>query len=140
MSGDRSYVTGYFGLVLDGVESGIVQAVAGDLGGDADEGAHGGGRRGGELAVRADLSFGKPVKEWLTASRRAASEGGASRSMRKSGEVKAADFSRRVRHIREFHDALPSEIGFPACDRAAPAGDGGHLTFAFHARELHTKP
>jgi len=49
--------------------------------------------------------------------------------MRKSGEIKAADFKRDTRSIREFSDALITEIGFPACD--ASAKDAAFLSLKF---------
>jgi hypothetical protein len=52
--------------------------------------------------------------------------------MRKSGEIKAADFKRETRHIREFKDALLTGITFPACDGAAK--DPAYLTLKFEPK------
>jgi hypothetical protein len=119
-SDGRSYVTGYFALDLDGVKCGLIQKFSGgDVEGDVTTlprpGATGfrpSGTRYRDFEVAMGLSMGQPVKDWIDASL-------AMNYMRKSGELKAADFKREVRHIREFKDALLTEIGFPACDGAA---------------------
>src|SRR5262245_4549649 len=107
-SDGRSYVTGYFQLMLDGVDTGIVQKL---------RGGHISAERvelsgGGELAFQAGLSMGQPVKDWIHASLSGS-------PMRKSGEIRVADRNRKVTQVIEFSDALLTEIGFPALDAAA---------------------
>ena len=121
-SDGRSYVTGYFALDLDGVKCGLIQEFAGgDIEGDVTTlpmahdyyiKKHIGNVKYNEFNLKMGLSMGQPVKDWITSSLEM-------NYQRKSGELKAADFKRETRHIREFKDALISEIGFPACDGGA---------------------
>jgi hypothetical protein len=101
-SDGRSYVTGYYGLVLDGIDCGLAQKVeGGDVEGE-----------GRVLTLQMGLSMGQPVKDWIDASL-------AMSYMRKSGEIKAADADRSVHRVSEFENALLTEIGFPACGGSA---------------------
>src|SRR5678816_255509 len=109
MPDDRSFATGYFALDLDGVAAGIIQKLEG---GDA-EGevaavplAHDyyrtkqiGNVKYNELSLKMGLAMAQPLKDWIDASL-------SLNYMRKSGEIKVADFQRQVRQIREFKDAL----------------------------------
>lgn len=65
-----------------------------------------------DFEVQLGLSMGEPVRAWIEASL-------SMNYQRKSGQLEAADFERKVRMVREFHDALLTEIGFPAADGAA---------------------
>jgi hypothetical protein len=80
--------------------------------------------------VQMGLSMGQPIKDWVDASL-------AMNYMRKSGELKAADFKRKVRHIRAFQDALLTEIGFPACDGAAK--DAAFMSLKFQPWTVRNK-
>ncbi len=121
-SDGRSYVTGYFAMDLDGVKCGLIQKFEG-------------GEVEGEVAtlplahdyyvkkqianvkynaftVQLGLSMAQPVEDWIAASLNM-------NYLRKSGELKALDFKRECRHIREFKDALLTGITFPAGDGAS---------------------
>ena len=131
-SDGRSYVTGIFALDLDGVACGIVQSFqGGDIAGDVVSlpmahdyyiKKHIGNVTYAPYDLKMGLAMGQPVKDWIDASL-------AMNYMRKSGELKAMDFKREVRHIREFNDALITEIGFPAC--AAAGKDPAFLNLKF---------
>src|SRR5262245_45263153 len=113
MGDGRSFVTGYFGLDLDGLDCGILQKV---------EGGHGEASvvnspishdyflmktiaqfRLKDFTAQMGLSMAQPVIEWIESSL-------AMNYQRKNGAVKAADFTRSVRFIREFKNALITEI------------------------------
>lgn len=140
-SDGRSYVTGYFALDLDGIRCGLIQKFeGGDVEGevttlplahDYSVRKHIGNVKYNDFTVQTGLSIGQPVKDWIDASI-------AMNYMRKSGEVRAADFKREVRHIREFRDALLTEIGFPACDAAAR--DAAFMTVKFSPTSVRNKP
>jgi hypothetical protein len=132
-SDGRSYVTGYFAMDVDGVKCGLIQKFeGGDIEGEVTTlplahdyyvKKHIGNVKYNDFTVQMGLSMGQPIKDWIDASL-------AMNYMRKSGELKAADFKREVRHIREFHDALLTEIGFPACDGAAKDAAFMNLKFS----------
>src|SRR5262249_40943580 len=118
-SDGRSYTSGFFALKLDNVNCGIVQKVEG---GDVEGAvinipvAHDdytkkqvGGPRFKPINLQMGLGMGKPVRDWIIASLEM-------NYLRKSGEVQFADFKRDIRTVREFTDALVSEVTFPACD------------------------
>lgn len=131
-SDGRSYVTGYFAMDLDSVACGLIQKFSGGdvegevtvlpLAHDYYVKKHIGNVKYNDFEVQMGLSMGQPVKDWIDASL-------AMNYMRKSGELKAADFKREVRHIREFKDALLTEINFPKCDGAAK--DAAFMTLKF---------
>ncbi len=122
MSDSRSYVTGYFALDLDGLDCGLLQKVEGGhieaevavipIAHDYFVKKQIAQFRFREFTATLGLSMGQPVIEWIQASLDMG-------YLRKSGAVKAADFTRKVRFIREFKDALIAEITFPACDAAS---------------------
>lgn len=128
----RPWVSGYYQLNLDGIEVGIVQKV-------------GGGTISAEVAkipqstefliknqignlkyddfnLQCGLSMGTPFKDWVKASLDSA-------HMYKNGDVQVGDFNRKVQQIREFKNALITEVGFPAADAAAK--DVAYLTVKF---------
>ena len=131
-SDGRSYVTGYFAMDLDGVKCGLIQKFSGGaiegevttlpLAHDYYVKKHIGNVKYNDFDVQMGLSMGQPVKDWIDASL-------SMNYMRKSGELKAADFKRETRHIREFKDALLTGITFPACDGAAK--DAAFMTLKF---------
>jgi len=122
MSDGRSYVTGYFALDIDGLDCGLLQKVDGGnieaeittipIAHDYFVAKQIATFRYREFSATLGLSMAQPVLDWIEASLNMS-------FLRKSGAVKAADFTRQVRFIREFHDALIAEIGFPACDAAS---------------------
>lgn len=128
----RPWVTGYYQLDLDGVDVGIVQKI-------------GGGNISAEVAkipqstefliknqignlkyddfnLQCGLSMGQPFKDWVKASLDSA-------HMYKNGQVSVGDFNRKIQQIREFKNALITEVGFPAADAAAK--DVAYLTVKF---------
>ena len=131
-SDGRSYVTGYFAMDLDGVKCGLIQKFSGGaiegevttlpLAHDYYVKKHIGNVKYNDFDVQMGLSMGQPVKDWIDASL-------SMNYMRKSGELKAADFKRETRHIREFKDALLTGITFPAGDGAAK--DAAFMTLKF---------
>ena len=139
-SDGRSYVTGYYQMMLDGVSCGLIQKFeGGDVEADITQipiqhnylvAKHLGNLKYNDFVVAMPLSMGKPVHDWVEASLMA-------KPTRKSGEIKAADFKRQTRHIREFKDALITEIGFPACDAAAK--EPSYLTLKFKAWSARNK-
>ena len=131
-SDGRSYVTGYFAMDLDGVKCGLIQKFeGGDVEGEVTTLpiAHDyyvakqiGNVKYNDFTVQMGLSMGQPVKDWIDNSL-------AMNYMRKSGELKAADFKRDTRHIREFKDARITGITFPSGDAAAK--DPAFMTLKF---------
>jgi hypothetical protein len=133
MAGDgRSYVSGYFVLDLDGFKCGLIQKFeGGDIEGDVTNlpmahdyyvKKHIGNVKYHDFALQLSLSMGQPVKDWIDASL-------AMNALRRSGEIKIADVDRKVQEVREFSDALLTEIGFPACDGGAK--DAAFLSLKF---------
>lgn len=131
-SDGRSYVSGYFALKLDDINCGLIQKFEG---GDIEAAVvtlpmahdyytkkHLGGVKYNEFSVQMGLSMGEPVRKWIESSLQM-------NFLRKSGELQAADFKRDIRQVREFRDALLTEIGFPACDGAAK--DPAYMSLKF---------
>jgi len=106
-----SYVKGYFALELDGADAGPIGGV-----GLPDSTLTTADR---DFTVQMGLSMGQPVKDWIDASL-------ATGGFPMAGAVTVGDDG--VRHVREFHDALLTEIGFPAIDGSTP---GDYLTIGF---------
>lgn len=132
MSDGRSYVTGYFALDIDGLDCGLLQKIDGGhieseitiipLAHDYFVKKQLGTFRYRDFTAQLGLAMAQPCLDWIQASLDM-------NYMRKSGAVKAADFTRKVRFIREFHDALIAEVGFPACD--AGSKEPAFLTLKF---------
>jgi hypothetical protein len=57
--------------------------------------------------------------------------------MRKSGAINEADFKRDIRNVREFKDALITEVSFPACDGASK--DPAYMTIKFEPEKVKLK-
>ena len=139
-SDGRSYVTGIFDMTLDGIACGIVKDFkGGDIKGEVatlpmSHDYYMKKQIGNVQYTGFDLTMGmsmtKPVKDWIDASL-------AMNYMRKSGELRAADFKREVRHIREFHDALITEIGFPGGNGAGK--NPGFLNLKFEPWRTRNK-
>lgn len=110
----RSYISGNFALDLDGIKAGMIKKLeGGDI--EADP------VKGEQFGMQVMPTSGA-VYEWIKASFDHT-------FARKSGELQAADFKRDVRNIREFKDALLTEIGFPALD--ASAKDPAYMMIKF---------
>jgi hypothetical protein len=122
-SDGRSYVPAYFALDLDGVKCGLIQKVeGGDVEGEVTN-LPIGHVKYNDFTVQMGLSMGQPLKDWIEASLNM-------NYMRKSGELKTADFTRKVRDIRVFEDALLTEIGFPGLDGSSKDPAFMSLTFS----------
>lgn len=120
-----------FALRVDDTNCGLIQKFeGGDIEGvvvtDTDEKGltkkHLAGVKYNEFNIQMGLSMGEPVRKWIESSLQM-------NYLRKSGEVQAGDFKRDVRQVREFHDALITEIGFPGADGGAK--DPAFLTLKF---------
>lgn len=137
---DRSYVSGNFALVLDKVPAGLVHKFAGGeiegeviefrSGSDPVARKHIGNVKYHEFALQLGLSMGQPVRQWIESSL-------SMNFLRKSGELQAADFRGKVERVRQFENALISEIRFPACDGSSK--DPGHLTLNFQPELTRNK-
>ncbi len=132
----RSYTGGRFQLDVDGKSAGLIRSIDGGAikaevivekvdnvpGTIAHK--HVGQPKYGDIKVSmlvsSDTSPG--IHEWIESTL-------AMKYQRKSGELQAADFKRDVRQVREFKDALLTEIGFPACD--ASSKDPAYMTLKF---------
>ena len=131
-SGRRSYVSGYFALKLDDINCGLVEKFqGGDIEGEvttvpSSDGSydrkHISAVKYNEFHVETGLAMGKPFQDWIKSALEM-------KPLRKNGELQAADFKRDIREVREFRDALLTEIGFPACDGAAK--DPAYMTLKF---------
>jgi hypothetical protein len=131
-SDGRSYVSGYFALKLDDINCGLIQKFeGGDIEGvvvtepDPQSGLpkkHISTVKYEDFTVQMGLSPAEPVRKWIESSLQM-------NFLRKSGELQAADFKRDIRQVREFRDALLTEIGFPALDGAAK--DPAYMTLKF---------
>lgn len=140
-SDGRSYVNGYFQLDMDGFNCGIIQKFSGG----ESEGevatlpmAHDyfvkkqiGNLKYSDFEVQVGLSMAEPLQDWIESSLNM-------QFKRKSGELKAADFQRQTRHIREFKDALLTKIVFPAGDGAAK--EAAFATLGFSPWRVDNRP
>jgi len=117
-----SYVSGYFAVVVDGIDVGIVNKAGG---GDAEAEVvkyamsteyllknHLGNLKYTPMSVSCGLSMGAPFKDWVMASL----DGN---HQYKNGELIVADFNRKAVKSREFKNGLITEVGFPAADAAS---------------------
>ncbi|MEP7235691.1 MAG: phage tail protein, partial [Ignavibacteriota bacterium] len=103
---ERSYAAGHFLLELDGKQAAYVKSIEG--GGIKAELA----TEPGQPITLEVIPTSMEIYDWIKSSFNG-------NFLRKSGELQAADFKRDVRQVREFRDALLTEIGFPACDGSA---------------------
>lgn len=141
MADERSFVAGYFALDLDGFKCGLIQkASGGDPEGDVTTLplAHDylvkkqiGNVKYNPIEIQCGLSMATPLKEWIEASL-------AMNYLRKSGEIKTANFKRQTKSIREFKDALLTKIVFPAGD--ATSKEAAFATLGFHPWITRDKP
>lgn len=135
----RSYVGGRFTLELDGAKAGFLQSVdGGGISAEVTEESappvfdkHVGPAAFDQFEVQLGLSMGKPLMDWIQASLDM-------KYQRKSGEIAAADFKRKVRRVSEFNDALITAIRFPACD--ALAKEYGFVALRFAPTVTRQRP
>lgn len=136
----KPFVNGYFQLMLDGVDVGIIQKAGGgnvkaekaqipqsteylvknQIGNITIE----------DFSIQCGLSMGKPFQEWVQASLDAA-------HMYKSGELMVADYNRKAVQSREFKNGLITEVGFPAAD--ASGKDVAYLSVKWAVEDVLDK-
>jgi len=128
----RSYVTGNFQLVLDGIKSGFLKSIEGGtataevisepVGGSPFVTKHLGAIGYDPFVARLGLSMSKDVYEWINASWSA-------NYQRKNGAVVAVDQKQTAVSQREFFNALVTETSFPKLDGGSK--DPAYLTLKF---------
>jgi hypothetical protein len=120
--GNKAYATGYFELQLDGVRVGILNKIGG---GNLEAEVvklpqsdnyyarrHLGNPKFDDITIQCGLAMGEPFKDWVKNSLDR-------KHSYKNGEIIAATYDLKATHSREFHDALITEVGFPAADAGA---------------------
>jgi hypothetical protein len=129
--GGRAYAAGRFGLTLEGVPVGPVRSVSGGgisadvireqaVGHLAEK--HIGPPRYEDFAVEVGLGANKALQGWIT-------ETLGGKWSRRNGSVESADANLNVKSVREFQNAVISEIGFPALDGSSK--EAAYLTLRF---------
>ncbi len=136
---------GYVDLSLDGAEAGSpLSAYGGDAYADVvdDAGAsvvgaaatvsrkHLAGVKYEDFAITVGTGMSKGFYDWIKASFDGAPQ-------RKNGSVVAADFDRSTRAVRDFTNALITEVGFPALDAAAK--DAAKMSIKFKPETTRLK-
>jgi hypothetical protein len=135
-----SYVSGYFQLVVDGIDVGIVNSAGGgDAKADVAKYAmsteylvknHLGNVTYAPMKVSCGLSMGAPFRDWIKSSLDAA-------HIYKNGELVMADFNRKAVKSREFKNALITGVTFPAAD--AKNKDATYLNVEFQPETTRFK-
>lgn len=113
---NRAYSGGHFALTLDGKNAGFIENLEG-----GDEKADVVEEPGKPISIEI-LPTSPGLYDWIKASFD-------NKHGRKSGELQAADFKRDIRQVREFRDALITEVTFPALDGSAK--DPGYIKLKF---------
>ena len=136
----RSYVSGNFGLNLDGKSCGFVKSVSGGaisaevvtekIASDHVAHKHLAAVKYEEFCVDFGFSMEKPVYDWIAASWEAKYE-------RKNGSIVAYDYALHAKSEREFLNALISETVIPTLDGSAK--DAGYLTIKFAPELIRAK-
>lgn len=121
-SKQRSYNTGKFMLELDGVHAGwLYSAEGGDAtghvvsekqGSDGIIRKHLAGVKYEEISLSFGAEMSKGFWDWIKGTFD-------QKAQRKSGALIAADYNYNTMTVRKFHNALITEIGFPALDAAS---------------------
>jgi len=135
-----SYVNGYFQLVLDGVEVGIVQkAGGGEIKADVAKYAlsteylvknHIGNVSYGDMNVQCGVSMGASFKDWIQKSLDSA-------HAYMNGSIVVANYNREAVQEREFKNALITEVAFPNPDAAAK--DAAYITVKWACETIRWK-
>lgn len=136
-----SYVSGYFSLIVDGIDVGIVSKAGGGtakaavaqyaMSHDYLVKNHLGNVTYEPMSVSCGLSMGAPFKDWIDASLQA-------NHVYKNGELVVGDFNRKAVKSREFKNALITEVAFPAAD--AKNKDATYLNVKFQPETTRFKP
>lgn len=137
----RPFAAGRYLLALDGAAAGFLASVeGGEIAGEvvSEPGSatyyqkkHIGNVRYGEFALQLGFAMTPSVYDWISASLEGTYQ-------RKNGAIVAADFNYVEKSRREFHDALITEVGFPALDAAAK--DPAYLVLKFAPDRTERKP
>jgi hypothetical protein len=141
MADARSYVSGNFSFQLDGIDCGMIQKIeGGNISAEVVNLANSSGywnyKHLGPIKI-ADFKLqmagiqGGPVYDWIKAALDM-------NHLYKAGGIYAYDFNQKCKSIREFQNALLTEIGLPACDGGAK--EPGYLSLSFAAESVSTKP
>jgi hypothetical protein len=140
MANPKPFVGGYFQLVLDGLECGILQEAGGgsvkaDVAKIPISTEHLIKNQIGNItiedfSIKCGLAMGKPLQEWIKASLDAA-------HMYKNGEIVVANYDKKAMQSKEFKQALITEVGFPAAD--ANAKDVAYLSVKWAAEDVADK-
>lgn len=121
---NRTYSGGYFALTLDGKNAGFIKNLEG-----GDEKADVVEEPGKPISIEI-LPTSPALYDWIKSSL-------SSTHLRKSGELQLADFKRDIRQVREFRDALITEVTFPALDGSAK--DPGYIKLKFTPETIRNK-
>ena len=135
-----AYVNGYYSLVLDGFDCGIVSKVGGG-GISAEvvkfaqsteylERKHLGNLKYEGFDISCGLAMGEPLKAWIQQTLDAA-------HTKKNGSLQSMNFNREVVQEREFMNALITEVGFPKLD--ASSKEPGQLTVKWQPEYIRAK-
>jgi phage tail-like protein len=128
----RGYATGYFALMLDGVECGFIKSIEGGTataeviaeaaGPSAFVKKHLGPPKYEDIVIQGGFAMGKPVYDWIKAFLE-------TKRQRKNGSIITSDATGKARSQQDFFNALITEITFPAID--AESRDEAYLTLKF---------
>ncbi|MCI0439288.1 MAG: phage tail protein, partial [Chloroflexi bacterium] len=126
----RGFTGGRFVLTLDNSEvQGFVQSVDGgnikaevvteQVGPDSSQRKHLATLKYEDITIEVGMGMGKALYQWIEDSLD-------QRYTRKNGAIVAADFDYGAMSVREFYNALITEVGFPALDAASK--DAAYMT------------
>jgi hypothetical protein len=137
----RPYVSGNFAFQLDGLDCGMIQKLEGgniqaevvNLANSAGylQKKHLGPIKVNDFKMQMAGIQGGPLYQWIKSALDM-------NHLYKNGAILAKNFNQETESIREFTDALLTEIGLPAGDGAAK--DPAYLSISFAAQHVRTKP
>ncbi len=137
----RSYSAGKFMLAIDNVDVGWLQDVEGGhavaevvnekVGADGVVRKHIAGVKYEDISMQIGFSMSKAVYDWIAAS-------WSMESLRKDGEIVAADYNSRPLATRKFYGALITETTIPACDGSSK--EPAYLTIRFSPAYTQVAP
>lgn len=136
----RPYVKGNFSFQLDGFDCGMIQSLEGgntkaevvSLANSSGylQKKHLAGFKHEDFKMKMAGVQGKPLYEWIKAALD-------QNHLYKNGAIHAKNFNQETESIREFTDALLTEIGLPAGDGTAK--DPAYLSISFAAQTVRNK-
>jgi phage tail-like protein len=124
----RAFTAGRYAVLLDGAVAGWIQsAEGGHAAGDAvaqkgtaaDMRKHIAGVKYEDITLQCGIGMSKPFYEWIKASFD-------KKYIRKDGAIHSCDYDGNIVSTLEFHQALITEVGFPALD--ASSKDAAKMT------------